>query len=77
MGPGVHELFRAIQASPIRLVALQGRARLRTRVEAQHRQDLWGPPLGLASGMVEMLAKYGFRAGLHAHASFPVAIGRR
>ena len=77
MGPDVHELFRAIQASPVRRVVLQGRAWLRPRVAPQHRQELWGPVLGLAPGMVEILEKYGFRAELDPHPSFPVVIGRR
>jgi hypothetical protein len=77
MGPDVHGLFGAIQASSIRRVVLQGRARLRTRVDAQHRRELWGPALGLAPGMLQILRSHGFRTELHAHWSFPVVIGQR
>jgi hypothetical protein len=56
---------------------LQGRAGLRKRVAPRHRRELWGPALGLAPGMVEILEKYGFRVELDPHRSFPVAIGRR
>lgn len=76
MGPAVHDLFRAIEASPIRRVVLQGRS-LHARGAPQHHDKLFGPPLGVLSGMIEILGSYGFQAEPLPHRSFPVAAGRR
>jgi len=76
MGPAVHDLFRAIEASPVRRVVLQGRS-LSPRGAPQHHGQLWGPPLGVSSGMIQILGTYGFQAEQRPHPSFPVAVGRR
>ena len=77
LGPAVHELFEAIAASPVETVLLQGSISHRSRVEPVHERELWGPALGLPAGMLGLLAAHGFRARLHPHRRYPVAVGVR
>jgi SAM-dependent methyltransferase len=77
LGPEVHDLFRAIAASPVRAVVLQGSNSHRAWVEPEHQQELWGPVVGLPDGMRALLERHGFRAELHPHRRYPVAVGVR
>lgn len=77
LGPRVHELFDAIEASPVKTVVLQGSISHHSWVEARHEQELWGPMLGLPQGMVGLLEAHGFQARLHPHRRYPVAVGVR
>jgi uncharacterized UPF0146 family protein len=77
LGPAVHELFEAIAASPVKTVVLQGSISHHSRVEPVHERELWGPALGLPAGMRGLLEAHGFRARLHPHRRYPVAVGVR
>ncbi len=77
LGPEVHDLFRAIGASPIRAVVLQGSISHQAWVEPEHLLELWGPVVGLPDGMLALLERHGFRARLHPHRRYPVVVGVR
>ena len=77
VGPGVHEIFQAIQKSPARRVVLQGVESLVRRLQPEHTRELWGPRVAQGSGLVELVERYGFRAELRRHPRYPVVIGSR
>jgi hypothetical protein len=77
LGPGVHQLFAAIAASPVKRVVLQGGTSHAARIEPAQEEGLYGSALGVPEGMTRLLERYGFRAGLHDHRRYPVVIGVR
>jgi len=77
LGPGVHELFDAIEDSPVRRVILQGSLSHEAGVEAKHERELWGPILGLPRGLTRLLEAHGFSPRLHPHRRYPVVVGTR
>jgi hypothetical protein len=77
MGPEVHDLFEGVEQSPIRRVVLQGSMSHASWLEPHHEEEIWGPAVGLPAGMVALLEAHGFRAELHPHRRYPVAVGVR
>jgi hypothetical protein len=77
LGPAVHELFAAIEASPVKTVILQGSTSHEVQVRPEHEGELWGPLVGVPRGMVALLHRYGFQTRLHPHRRYPVAAGFR